>query len=296
MPEKGINVKLKIIAYQPETFISMGTVGLNTKIKVTGKGVNKVKRIIAAMISVALVGCIQLMAAAETGKIETPGQSVSIEVKAVYVESSETGVYKGEVKEGSSSIKTENGVNVAVSGDKETFDDGVMLVVKEITEEETGAFSWFSEVLKEVGTNILPLDIYFEKNGQKVQVNSRVRVTITLPEGYINPVVCYVSTDGQVEILQCTVEDGKITFEVEHFSYYVLADRKDAGGTTEPTTSTTATDTTKPDTTTTGTTVTTKKGDAPKTGEAATVFPYLLLTAPLFAAMYVSFANKQRLE
>lgn len=38
MPEKEINVKLKIIAYRPETYTSMGTVGLNTKLKIKGQG------------------------------------------------------------------------------------------------------------------------------------------------------------------------------------------------------------------------------------------------------------------
>ena len=37
-PKKEINVKLKIIAYQPETYSSMGTVGLNTKLKITDRG------------------------------------------------------------------------------------------------------------------------------------------------------------------------------------------------------------------------------------------------------------------
>ena len=33
VPERETDVSLKIIAYQPETYISMGTVGLNTKLK-----------------------------------------------------------------------------------------------------------------------------------------------------------------------------------------------------------------------------------------------------------------------
>lgn len=37
VPDKETNVKLKIIAFQPETYISMGTVGLNTKLKTSEK-------------------------------------------------------------------------------------------------------------------------------------------------------------------------------------------------------------------------------------------------------------------
>ncbi len=37
MPDKEIRVKLKIIAYLPETYTSMGVVGLNTKLKIYGQ-------------------------------------------------------------------------------------------------------------------------------------------------------------------------------------------------------------------------------------------------------------------
>ncbi|MFY9381987.1 MAG: hypothetical protein WAO54_07225 [Eubacteriales bacterium] len=37
-PDKEKNVKMNIIAYQPETYISMGTVGLNTKLTIGGQG------------------------------------------------------------------------------------------------------------------------------------------------------------------------------------------------------------------------------------------------------------------
>lgn len=36
-PDKEKSVKLKIIAYRPETYTSMGTVGLNTKLKIDGQ-------------------------------------------------------------------------------------------------------------------------------------------------------------------------------------------------------------------------------------------------------------------
>jgi len=37
VPVNEKNVKLKIIAYKPETYTSMGTVGLNTKLRIGGK-------------------------------------------------------------------------------------------------------------------------------------------------------------------------------------------------------------------------------------------------------------------
>jgi|LSQX01.1.fsa_nt_gb hypothetical protein len=254
------------------------------------------KRIVAVLAVTLLFVCMQVTALAESRTINQTGESVSIDVKGIYVPSSDPAEYKEEVRDGSSSVTTESGITVSISADEQTFESGVNLVVREISEEETEAYSWFSDVLKEVGSKILPLDIYFEKDGQKVQVNSKVRVTITLPQGYNNPIICYVSSDGKVEVVPSTVENGKITFEVDHFSYYVLAESEESGGEptgTGTTTSSATTATTKAETTTTGTT---QKSDGAKTGEDTVVLPFLLLTAAFFVALYVSFAKKQRVE
>ena len=80
-------------------------------------------------------------------------------------------------------------------------------------------------MLKETGTDILPFDIYFEKDGQRIPLNSKIQITITLPDGYQSPLVCYVTTDGKATVLPSNVKDGKISFETEHTSYYVLADK-----------------------------------------------------------------------
>lgn len=52
-----------------------------------------------------------------------------------------------------------------------------------------------------------------------------IQITITLSDGYTYPVICYVTTDGEVKILQSVVKDGKITFETDHTSYYVLVNQ-----------------------------------------------------------------------
>ncbi len=38
MPDKETSVKLKIIAFRPESYVSMGTMSLNTKLKIGGTG------------------------------------------------------------------------------------------------------------------------------------------------------------------------------------------------------------------------------------------------------------------
>ncbi|NLN81035.1 MAG: sortase B protein-sorting domain-containing protein [Clostridiales bacterium] len=60
-------------------------------------------------------------------------------------------------------------------------------------------------------------------------LNSRIRITITLPDDYTSHVICCVTTDGKVKILRSTVTGGKISFETEHTSYYVLAEKIKCG-------------------------------------------------------------------
>jgi hypothetical protein len=184
-----------------------------------------------ALIVVILFVCIPVTALAmETKTIEESGQSLPIRVKAVFIESSDPNMYKNNVSSGTSSVTTRNGITVTITGDKEAIEPDVRLVVREITAEEAEPYDWFSGVLKDTGTGIVPFDIYFEKDGQKIPLNFKIKITIVLPDGYAAPFVCYVTTDGKVEILPSSVKNGRITFETDHTSYFVLADEiKDPG-------------------------------------------------------------------
>ncbi len=158
-------------------------------------------------------------------------QSVYINIKAGYIEKNDSNIYKSNVSDGVSSITTINKTTITVIGNKDAFELGVKLVVREITTEETEAFGWFTGVLKGIGNGIMPFDIYFEKGGQRIPLNLKLHITITLSDSYISPLVCYVATDGKVEVIPSSVTDGKISFETNHTGYYAIADRiKDTGG------------------------------------------------------------------
>lgn len=182
------------------------------------------KRMFTALIVVLLFGCIQTTSASKAKTIDKMGQSFSISVKAVFKESGYSNVYKSNTSGDYSSITTRNGITVAVTSAEE-FESDIRLVVREISKEETEAYDWFSSVMKEVGTDILPFDIYFEKDGQRITLNSKIQIIITLPDGYMSPFICYVTTDSKVKALQSNIKDGKISFEAEHHCYYVLADK-----------------------------------------------------------------------
>ncbi len=189
------------------------------------------KRIFVAFIAVLLFICIPITVSAGTKTAYAVDQPVAISVKAVFKGNTDPNIYKNDVIHGSSSVITENGITVIITGSAEAFEPGVRLVVREITAEEKDARDWFSGVLNGTGTDILPFDIYFEKDGQRIPLNSKVQITITLPDGYEAPFVCYVTTGGKVEALASNVKDDKISFETDHTGYYVLTDKiKDSGG------------------------------------------------------------------
>jgi hypothetical protein len=179
-----------------------------------------VKRVLAAFAVILTLAFIQVTSVS-AGTIGELGKPFPIDVKAVEIIGSN--VYKNNVDGDSASVTTKNVTTVSVMAVEGKFEPGLRLVIREITAEETEPYGWFCSVMEGIGTDILPFDIYFEKDGQRIPLNIKVRITITLPDGYSSPIVCYVTTDGKVEILQSSAAYGKISFKTEHTSYYVIA-------------------------------------------------------------------------
>lgn len=162
----------------------------------------------------------------ETITLDDTSMSLPVRIKAVYQQNEESNVYEsGNINGTFMSITTNNRITVAVTGSQE-FDSGTQLVVREITKEETEAYGWFSEVMQETGSSFMPFEIFFLKNGQRVPMVPNTKVSITLPDSYTDPFVCSVTANGEVEVLQSTIADGNINFEIVQTNYYVLADKR----------------------------------------------------------------------
>lgn len=68
-------------------------------------------------------------------------------------------------------------------------------------------------------------DIFVSKSGSEVQPNGKVKVTLPAPfESENGYVTFHVKDDDSVETLETTYEEGKISFETESFSYFVIAE------------------------------------------------------------------------
>ncbi len=70
-------------------------------------------------------------------------------------------------------------------------------------------------------------DISLEINGSKIQPNGKVKVTLPIPAGYDKAklTVYRVEADGSKTELPCTVNGDAVTFETDHFSVYLLAEK-----------------------------------------------------------------------
>ncbi|MBP3506230.1 MAG: hypothetical protein J6K43_07500 [Lachnospiraceae bacterium] len=66
-----------------------------------------------------------------------------------------------------------------------------------------------------------------ENNAKAVQPVKEMDVFISNTEGYQNPVVCYVKPDGTLEQHRTQIMNGKICFQTNHLSTYVIVEAGD---------------------------------------------------------------------
>ena len=122
------------------------------------------------------------------------------------------------------SIKNEYGIVV----DGGSFEEGSTLVSNEIvatTEEAAEVLAAIADQNYNKDGSIYIFDIYVTKDGKEVQPDGKVKVSVPVPNVEVdNYLVFHVKSDNSVESLVPTVADGKISFEVSSFSYFVIAE------------------------------------------------------------------------
>lgn len=82
-------------------------------------------------------------------------------------------------------------------------------------------------VLADAAGKYAAFDISLENSGAKIQPNGKVQVTMPIPADYDRErlTIYYVAEDGTKTELPCSVSGDTITFETDHFSLYVLAEK-----------------------------------------------------------------------
>lgn len=182
------------------------------------------KRILAFLLTTVCVFLSGMTCYAGNTTLDRENNQTEVDVYAKSV--GEKSGYSAPVADGSSSVVTDDGTEIVVSG----VPDGVLtLYVVPIPKSETEAWNWFEKCMEGKGTDIRPYDIYFlDAKGNRINANG-VTITVTLPVSYENPVVYSVTTDGRVTELRAVVNDGRIIFTADGSNYYVFADRVKSG-------------------------------------------------------------------
>jgi LPXTG-motif cell wall-anchored protein len=130
---------------------------------------------------------------------------------------------EGSVSSTESTVDTSSGIEIEASTG--IIPDGAQLNVNKI--ESGNNFVMVQGALGDTVNQFTLFDISLLKDNSKVQPNGKIKITIPIPEGYNkdNLAIYYVSDDGKVTEMTSTVDGSNISFETDHFSYYVLAEK-----------------------------------------------------------------------
>lgn len=184
------------------------------------------KKIIFFAVMIIMLLCTSLTAFASPS-------STGIDVKAKFVYVTDDTTYIASTNAGEATITTSNGFVITVT---ENLPDELILVIKQVMPSDEDAYNWFCKVLDGKMTDIFPFDIFFLKNGERIELSAAMNITITMPNIYSSPQMYSVESAGNATRLDSTVSGEKISFQTDHNSFYVLGN-KIVGGSSNPQTS-----------------------------------------------------------
>ncbi len=127
-----------------------------------------------------------------------------------------TKVYKPQVNsENGVTIKKENGG---------VFDSDIELNVSDVTTNED--YANYAETAKKLGETNFLYDIALEKDGEAIQPDGKILVSIPLPDDMSEEARVYcINEDGTATDMDAVFADGYLTFATNHFSVYAVVEK-----------------------------------------------------------------------
>lgn len=126
----------------------------------------------------------------------------------------------------SDSIQLDNKeTKIKLDASSSVVPENTVLETKEVKEENT--LNLVKESLKGISNKYITYDISLLNNNVKIQPNGNVKISIPIPDNFdASKLVVYrVSEDGTKIKYDVTIEENFATFETDHFSTYVLAEK-----------------------------------------------------------------------
>ena len=107
------------------------------------------------------------------------------------------------------------------NSDGSVFDENLELITGDVSTDSN--FSIYAEAADKLGKENLLYNIYLQKDGEVVQPDGQVQVSIPLPEGMReNAKVYYIAEDGTATDMNAEYMDGNLVFVTDHFSVYAV--------------------------------------------------------------------------
>ena len=179
------------------------------------------------------------------------------------------------------SIKKEDATTgIRLEATTNVVSSNVVLTSTKVTEQNI--LNIVKGALKDISTKYIVYDINLLENNVKIQPNGKVKISIPIPTDYDKTklAVYRVADNGEKTPYDVKVEGNYATFETDHFSIYVLAEKETTQNTEN---------TVKPSTTTTPEH---KKDDTPKTGTTASIY-FIIPVAVISALGIIAFRRKE---
>lgn len=153
------------------------------------------------------------------------------------------------------------------------------IVLSSIKVTEHGILNTVKTALKRVSDKYTVYDINLLENNVKIQPNGKVKISIPIPSDYNKQrlAVYRIDSDEEKTEYAVTVEEGYATFETNHFSTYVLAEKQENDTSDNETKKEEASDI--------------KKAEVPNTGDITNI---TVLLALAFTGAVIIFAVKKK--
>lgn len=179
--------------------------------------------------------------------------------------------------------KEETTTKIKLEADTSVIPANTVLNTKEVKDEKV--LNTVKESLKDIATKYMVYDINLLSDGVKIQPNGKVKISIPVPTEYnkSNLVVYRVADNGDKTEYTVKVNGDVATFETDHFSTYVLAEKETKSNTNNVVDKEQKNNNTKE---------TRKKDDTPKTGTITSIY-FMIPVAVISAIGIIAFRRKE---
>ncbi len=179
--------------------------------------------------------------------------------------------------------KEETTTKIKLEADTSVIPANTVLNTKEVKDEKV--LNTVKESLKDIATKYMVYDINLLSDGVKIQPNGKVKISIPVPTEYnkSNLVVYRVADNGDKTEYTVKVNRDVATFETDHFSTYVLAEKETKSNTNNVVDKEQKNNNTKE---------TRKKDDTPRTGTTASIY-FMIPVAVISAIGIIAFRRKE---